>query len=161
MFTFGERLKAARERKGLTQAQVMKATGITDKSISRYETGASAPDPDTILELIRLYDVSSDYIMGLSSKMGHTSDSSERGEGKSTGKDRLLSIYRKLTDNNQKKVVDFAEFIFIQQEKSLKKLTTVKIAARDGTYKELQLTDEQLQELIKKTEALEDAPDDL
>ena len=34
-------------------------------------------------------------------------------------------------------------------------------AARDGTYKELQLTDEQLQELIKKTEALEDAPDDL
>ena len=64
MLTFGERLRRARERKGLTQAQVMKITNITDKSLSRYENGASAPDPDTILELIKLYDVSADYIMG-------------------------------------------------------------------------------------------------
>lgn len=75
MTTFGERLKRARERKGLTQAQVMKVTNISDKSLSRYENGASAPDPDTILELIRLYDVSADYIMGLSSDMGHAVDS--------------------------------------------------------------------------------------
>ncbi len=74
MLTFGERLRRARERKGLTQAQVMKITNITDKSLSRYENGASAPDPDTILELIKLYDVSADYIMGLSPVMGHAGD---------------------------------------------------------------------------------------
>lgn len=74
MLSFGERLKRARERKGLTQAQVMKLTSITDKSLSRYENGASAPDPDTISELIRLYDVSADYIMGFSMQMGHASD---------------------------------------------------------------------------------------
>ena len=54
MVSFGERLKRARKRKGLTQAQVMEMTGITDKSLSRYENGASAPDPDSILTLIRL-----------------------------------------------------------------------------------------------------------
>ncbi|MCD8311242.1 MAG: helix-turn-helix domain-containing protein [Firmicutes bacterium] len=74
MLSFGERLKRARERKGLTQAQVMKITNISDKSLSRYENGASAPDPDTILELIKLYDVSADYIMGLSYQMGHAAD---------------------------------------------------------------------------------------
>ncbi len=74
MLTFGERLRRARERKGLTQAQVMKITNITDKSLSRYENGASAPDPDTILELIKLYDVSADYIMGLSPVMGNAGD---------------------------------------------------------------------------------------
>lgn len=74
MLSFGERLKRARERKGLTQSQVMKVTNISDKSLSRYENGASAPDPDTILELIRLYDVSADYIMGLSPVMGHATD---------------------------------------------------------------------------------------
>lgn len=74
MLSFGERLKRARERKGLTQAQVMKITNISDKSLSRYENGASAPDPDTILELIRLYDVSADYVMGLSLEMGHATD---------------------------------------------------------------------------------------
>ena len=60
MISFGERLKRARKRKGLTQAQVMEMTGITDKSLSRYENGASAPDPDSILARIRLYDVSAD-----------------------------------------------------------------------------------------------------
>lgn len=75
MLSFGERLRRARERKGMTQAQVMKLTNISDKSLSRYENGASAPDPDTILELIRLYDVSADYIMGLSPEMGHATDS--------------------------------------------------------------------------------------
>lgn len=74
MLSFGERLRKARERKGMTQAQVMKMTNISDKSLSRYENGASAPDPDTILELIRLYDVSADYIMGLSPEMGHATD---------------------------------------------------------------------------------------
>ncbi len=74
MLTFGERLRRARERKGLTQAEVSKITHISDKSLSRYETNSSAPDPDTIAELIRLYDVSADYILGLSYNMGHTAE---------------------------------------------------------------------------------------
>lgn len=71
MLSFGERLRKARERKGLTQSQVMKLTSITDKSLSRYENNTTAPDPETIRELIRLYDVSPDYIMGFSLVMGH------------------------------------------------------------------------------------------
>jgi len=71
MLTFGERLRKARERRGLTQSQVMKLTSITDKSLSRYENNATTPDPETIHELIRLYDVSPDYIMGFSPAMGH------------------------------------------------------------------------------------------
>lgn len=75
MLTFGERLKKARERKGLSQKQVMALINLSDKSLSRYETNSSAPDPDTIQELIRLYDVSADYILGLSSIMGHAPES--------------------------------------------------------------------------------------
>lgn len=71
MLSFGERLRRARERKGLTQAQVMKITNISDKSLSRYECGSSSPDPETISTLIRLYDVSADYMMGFSPVMGH------------------------------------------------------------------------------------------
>lgn len=63
--TFGMRLKIARERKGLTQAEVQRITSISDKSLSRYENNASSPDPETIAQLIRLYDVSADYILGL------------------------------------------------------------------------------------------------
>ena len=75
MLSFGERLKKARERKGLSQKQVMALINLSDKSLSRYETNSSAPDPDTIQELIRLYDVSADYILGLSPIMGHAPES--------------------------------------------------------------------------------------
>ena len=70
MLSFGERLRLARERKGLTQMDVYRAIGLNNKSLSRYENGTTAPDPDTVRDLIRLYDVSSDYILGLSNEMG-------------------------------------------------------------------------------------------
>lgn len=41
MLTFGERLRMARERAGLTQKDVYKALSITDKSLSRYENNAT------------------------------------------------------------------------------------------------------------------------
>ncbi len=70
MLKFGDRLRAARERKGLTQVDVYRAIGLNNKSLSRYENGTTAPDPDTLRDLIRLYDVSSDYVLGLSDDMG-------------------------------------------------------------------------------------------
>ena len=114
MSSFGERLKKARERKGLTQAQVMKLTSITDKSLSRYENGASAPDPDTILELIRLYDVSADFIMGLSPIMGHASDNAS---GTSLSAPSLVSgvdVHEKLeglSDDARKKAEEYIEML--------------------------------------------------
>lgn len=50
MLNFGERLRRARERKGLTQVDVYRAIGLNNKSLSRYENGATAPDPDTLRE---------------------------------------------------------------------------------------------------------------
>lgn len=116
MTSFGERLKRARERKGLTQAQVMKLTSISDKSLSRYETGSTAPDPETILELILLYDVSSDYIMGLSSVMGHASDA-EGFDGTSLSAPSISTVPNahdmldELSDDARKKAEEYIEML--------------------------------------------------
>ena len=80
MTTFGERLKKARKRKGLSQMDVFDAVGISNKSLSRYENGDTAPNPDTLKRLIRLYDVSSEYILGLTSDMGHSADNAKEDE---------------------------------------------------------------------------------
>ena len=118
MLSFGERLRRARERKGLTQAQVMKLTHISDKSLSRYENGASAPDPDTILELIRLYDVSADYVLGLSPEMGHVKDSgSASGAGSSMAAPLLAAApdahekLEGLSDEARKKAEEYIEML--------------------------------------------------
>ncbi len=107
MISFGERLKRARKRRGLTQAQVMEMTGITDKSLSRYENGASAPDPDSILALIRLYDVSADYIMGLSVQMGHATVSQSDGATASGGCSDVYEMLEELSDGARKKAEEY------------------------------------------------------
>ncbi len=64
MKTLGDRLKSAREKQGLTQIDVYKSTGISNKTISNYENNVSKPDPETLKELSILYETSTDYLTG-------------------------------------------------------------------------------------------------
>lgn len=75
---FGERLRMARERKGLSQLDVYNRTNISNKSLSRYENNKTSPDPEVIKTLIKLYDVSADFILGFSNEMGHTFSSKQQ-----------------------------------------------------------------------------------
>lgn len=93
-----ERLKRARKDAHLTQHDVEARTGIGSKSISRYECGSSAPEPDTIVTLLRLYDVSAAYILGLSDRPGRFDQSADAAsaatDGLSAAEQRLLAAYR-------------------------------------------------------------------
>lgn len=60
------RLRSARENKNLTQLQVAKLTGITNTTLSNYENATSRPDPDTLKLLAKTYNVTTDYLLGLS-----------------------------------------------------------------------------------------------
>lgn len=64
MSDLGNRLRAAREKRGLKQTQVKEKTGINNKTLSGYENGVSEPDTDTIKKLSELYDVSTDWLLG-------------------------------------------------------------------------------------------------
>lgn len=88
MLTFGERLKKARKRKGLSQVDVFDAIGLNNKSLSRYEKGETTPNPDTLQKLIRLYDVSSEYILGLTDVMGPSAE----GETSSSADGNLVDM---------------------------------------------------------------------
>lgn len=49
MLNFGERLRMARERAGLSQLEVYKKINLNNKSLSRYENNVTVPNPDTII----------------------------------------------------------------------------------------------------------------
>lgn len=44
----------ARVRRRLTKAQLAKELGVTSRSLQNYETGASAPDPETLAKIAKL-----------------------------------------------------------------------------------------------------------
>lgn len=61
----GMRLKKLREKSGFTQKKVAAAFGLTNFQLSRYESGQSNPDPDLIAKFADFYEVSTDYLLGL------------------------------------------------------------------------------------------------
>ena len=62
----GERMRKLRTEKGLTQAQLAKDLNMTQDSISRLESGARSFDGSTIYEIAKYFNVSADYLLGLS-----------------------------------------------------------------------------------------------
>lgn len=63
---FGERLLKLREERNETQDQLAKAVGITRQSLSRYETNERTPNIELIYNIAKHYNVSADYLLGLS-----------------------------------------------------------------------------------------------
>ena len=60
-----DRIKAIREQRGLTQADLAKRLGITRSSVNAWEQGISVPSTQYIVELAGLFKVSTDYLLGI------------------------------------------------------------------------------------------------
>lgn len=62
-----ERLKSARQKRGLNQADVAALIGQTQTEYSRYERGVHEPGNENLCRLCLALNVSSDYLLGLDS----------------------------------------------------------------------------------------------
>jgi transcriptional regulator with XRE-family HTH domain len=63
--TFGERLAEARQRRGLTQAELGKAVGASQRVIAYYEGEGGQPPGALLADLARTLKVTSDELLGL------------------------------------------------------------------------------------------------
>ena len=62
---FNENLRAARERKNMTQKDVADNIGVAKSTYSLYESGNREPNVQTIKKLADLLNVSADDLLGL------------------------------------------------------------------------------------------------
>ena len=60
---FSDNLQFLRSRQGLTQEQLAEALGVSRQSVSKWESGLSFPEMDTILRLCDLFSVSMDTLL--------------------------------------------------------------------------------------------------
>ncbi len=64
--SFGSRIKTLRIEKRMSQAELASALGVSTNAVSQYETDKRFPDQKCIVKICRFFDVSSDYLLGLS-----------------------------------------------------------------------------------------------
>lgn len=60
----GQRLKVARNKKGLTQEELGKMVGVGKSAICCYEKETRNPSLETIIEFMSILGVSADYLLG-------------------------------------------------------------------------------------------------
>lgn len=60
---FSDKIKKLRENHGLTQIDLAKKLGVTQRTISYYETGKGQPNIDILNLLAKTFDVSLDYLL--------------------------------------------------------------------------------------------------
>lgn len=65
LVNIGEKLKALRIEKHLTQKQVADRIGLAISAVSSYESGTRYPSYDVLVKLARIYHVSTDYLLGI------------------------------------------------------------------------------------------------
>lgn len=65
----GQRLKELREEAGMTQKEVAAKLGINSVTYLHYEKSQRQPSLSMLADMAKLFDVSVDYLLGLSDYM--------------------------------------------------------------------------------------------
>ncbi len=61
-----ERLLTLRTERGLTQEEAAEKIGVSNKTYSKWETGSTSPDIETVVKLSQAFGVTADHLLGLS-----------------------------------------------------------------------------------------------
>lgn len=98
LYSLAERLQSLREGAGFTQAEEARMLGITRSGVNAWEMGISVPSTQYIVELARLFHISTDYLLGVE----ETSTISVQGLTKRqvTSLLEIASCYREAMENS-------------------------------------------------------------
>lgn len=103
---FGEKIKYLRNEKGWTQEYVAKKLNISTPALSRYEAGTYEPkDLSIVSEFAKLYDVTTDYLLGISDERKPLPADSDFRIGLSRTEEGSLS------EDEKQQIRDFAKYV--------------------------------------------------
>lgn len=109
----GQRIKELRGSQSLTQREFAQLFNVNNSTLAMWETNKNEPDIETIKRLAQFFDVSTDYLLGLTDEWGNaqpSSGSSSAGTTKppselSEDEQELLDIYVSLTLERRRDVL--------------------------------------------------------
>ncbi len=104
--SFGSRLREIRIEKNISQKSVAMDIGISSNTISQYESNSRFPNEDLLKRLCTYYNISSDYLLGLTDTK-HTPFSKEEAKDKMMLSKQLDMVYEIIDVINKQKSEDY------------------------------------------------------
>lgn len=108
----GARIHALREESRILQSDLAKKLDVSRTTISNYENGYSFPDLSTLAALSQYFDVSTDYLLGIT-------DKKEPGSTLSAENKKVLGYYERLNTENRDYIC--GEMVKLYKEQSATK----------------------------------------
>jgi transcriptional regulator with XRE-family HTH domain len=94
-----KRLRELRKENKYTQEEMAKKLGVTTSAYGFYEQGRIVPDTLKILELANMFNVTTDYLLGLSEDKKPIEDITERQK-------KAIRMTDQLTDEQFKSILE-------------------------------------------------------
>ncbi len=110
------RFKDERIKKGITQKELADFLQVSQQSISKYENGMREPDYETLIKMASFYDVSVDYLLGLTN-VNNTHKHSQQNLDKKF--QRVINYYNRLNIENQDYILGEMIRLYRQQEENV------------------------------------------
>ncbi len=63
--TIGDNIRLLRKERGMTQSQLAQILCLSQDTVSLWELNKSLPDIESLIRLTQIFDVTSDYILGI------------------------------------------------------------------------------------------------
>ena len=133
-------LKRWRAEQGMTADEVGEIIGKSGKTVSGWENARSQPDADLLLKLCEIYKV--ENILDTFSEIKRNVKPIESKDDTQ----KLLHNYHLLNDSGKEKLLEYSDDLICSG--NYNKVYKIKTAARDGSYKETTVTDDDLQKLM-------------
>ena len=69
VINIADRIKYLRDKNGMTQTHLAKKLGISRSAVNAWEMGLSLPSLANVMEMSKIFNVTTDYILNLQSKV--------------------------------------------------------------------------------------------
>lgn len=89
---FADRLRLLREAAGLSQSDLAKQVFVAQQSVGKWEKNLTKPSPEMYVKLARIFNVTTDYLLGLTDIPQAGTNASYSAE-----ESALLDSYRRLS----------------------------------------------------------------
>lgn len=118
--SFGSKLKQLRTEKKLKQEDLSKLLNVSRQSVSKYETNERFPDKEILVTLSKFFNVSIDYLLGLTDIREPAEELIKKGEVSIKPPSDIEKIYESLPTEEKKLFKDYAEYLETRSKLSSK-----------------------------------------
>ena len=108
----GENLKQLRKQHKISQAELAKQLFVSQQAVGKWETNKATPNPETIIKIANIFDVSTDYLLGHSDifKIDEEEPTQEEWDSLTDTQKLIIELMGKLTPEQQDAIVRHAQY---------------------------------------------------